>query len=430
MIARYARKEMSNLWTQKVRFDFILQVEKAVANVQAQMQMIPQQAAQDIQNKSHFSIEGILKMEKTTQHDVTAFINTVAENIGDNGKYLHYGLTSSDVLDTALSLQIIQASQVLQKGITRLKEALKSQSQKHIASLCVGRTHGMHAGPTTFGYKLAGHLCEFQRHQKRLQQAIQQCCVCKLSGAVGTYATLPETIEIQVAKNLGLPPETIATQVVPRDRHAEVILAIALYAGGLERLAIELRHLQRTEIREISESFLPGQQGSSVMPHKKNPISGENLTGIARILRSYTLPVLENMALWHERDISHSSVERVIFPDAFILLDYALHRMAHTIENLSVYPQKMKENMDLSQGQIFSSHLLLTLIQKGLPRSQAYHLIQMLSHQMGKNENLKDVFLKNPQTKDILSQKELDKIFSHQKLLKDIQNRTQKIFEG
>lgn len=425
MILRYTRKEMGDMWADQKRFHFLLEVEKAVAQVQGQMQIIPQDAARDIQLKSSFSIERILEVEKTTKHDIIAFINVVAEAIGKNGSYLHYGLTSSDVLDTALSLQIRQAHQILQKGISQLETILKKQSLAYATTLCAGRTHGMHAQPTTFGFKLAGHFCELKRHRKRLEQAIKQCCVCKLSGAVGTYSTLSKDVEIKVAEYLDLQTETIATQVIPRDRHAEVILALANYGSGIERLALELRHLQRTEVGEVYEGFTSGQQGSSAMPHKKNPIGLENLTGVARILRSYVVPALENISLWHERDISHSCVERVIFPDGFILLDYAIHRMTNILEHLVVDGQRMKENMNLSQGQMFSSQLLLALLKKGLSRLEAYGLAQKLSHGLQKGQNLKEAFLQDP--KNLLSQEELDVVFSCEAFLKGIKERIQKV---
>ena len=429
MILRYTREEMGHVWTDQKRFTFLLEVEKAVAKVQGDMQVIPLKAAEDIQNKSKFSLDRIKQIEKTTKHDVTAFITAVAENIGENGSYLHYGLTSSDVLDTALSLQIRAAYEVLEKGILRLEAVLKKQSLSYATTICAGRTHGMHAEASTFGLKLAGHLCELKRHKNRINQAIKQCCICKLSGAVGTYSTLSEDVEMKTAQYLNLQPETIATQVVPRDRHAEVILALAQYGGGIERLAIELRHLQRTEVGEVYEGFAPGQQGSSMMPHKKNPIGLENLTGVARILRSYAVSALENVALWHERDISHSCVERVIFPDGFILLDYSINRMADIIEHFVVHEERMKKNMNLSQGQLFSSHLLVALLKKGSSRQKAYHLIQRLSHGLKDNQTLKDVFLQDTESKYLLSKKDLETIFSSQEFLKDIKKRIERILD-
>ena len=421
MIERYTRKEMGDLWTASRRFHFLLQVEKAVAQVQGEMNLIPQVASKAIQEKAYFSMQQIIEIEQVTKHDVVAFVNVVAESVGEHGKYLHYGLTSSDVLDTALSLQIGQAYHILEKGISRLEAILKQQSQKHAQTLCAGRTHGMHAQPTTYGLKLAGHFCELRRQRQRLETAIYQCLICKLSGAVGTYTTLPPAVENKVAHRLNLKVETVATQVVPRDRHLEVILALTQYGLGIERLAIELRHLQRTEVGEVCEGFEKGQQGSSAMPHKKNPITGENLTGIARLLRGYTVSALENTALWHERDISHSCVERVIFPDSFILLDYAIDRMTQLLSAMKVDPQRMKANMDISRGQMFSSYLLLALVKKGYSRQRAYTLIQQISHSLQKGEFLKQAFQDHPEGRKFLNDEELEVVFSGQDVVKNAQ---------
>ena len=427
MILRYTREEMGQIWTDQKRFSFLLEVEKAVARVQSQMQIIPEKAAEDIQSKSSFSVDRIREIEKTTKHDVTAFISAVAENVGKSGSYLHYGLTSSDVLDTALSLQIREAYRILEKGILKLEAVLKKQSLNHATTICAGRTHGMHAQVTTFGLKLAGHFCELRRHKKRIEQAVKQCLICKLSGAVGTYSTLSEDVEEKVAEYLNLQLEQVATQVVPRDRHAEVILALAQYGAGIERLAVELRHLQRTEVGEVYEGFASGQQGSSMMPHKKNPIGLENLTGVARILRSYAISALEDIALWHERDISHSCVERVIFPDGFILLDYAVNRMAYIIEHFVVHKERMKENMNLSRGQLFSSHLLVALLKKGISRQKAYSLIQRLSHGLQQNQTLKEAFLEDSESKVLLSKQELEVIFSSQEFLDSVKKRIERV---
>ncbi|MCB0386985.1 MAG: adenylosuccinate lyase, partial [Bdellovibrionales bacterium] len=300
MIARYSRPEMEKIWHLENRFQQMLEVEQAVAETQAELGFIPPEAARDIRQKGKFSIERIDEIEKTTRHDVIAFVSAVAENVGENGRYVHYGMTSSDVLDTALSLQVRQAGQVLTASLDRLLTGLRRQMRAHGDSLCPGRTHGMHAEPTSFGMKMAGFVAEFMRHRCRLEQALGQMAVGKLSGAVGTYSTQPDAVEKGVCDRLGLQPETIATQVIPRDRHAELFFAIAMLGSGLERLAIELRHLQRTEVGEVIEGFTPGQKGSSAMPHKKNPISAENITGAARLLRSYLQAGLENVALWHE----------------------------------------------------------------------------------------------------------------------------------
>lgn len=412
MIDRYTREEMKQFWTQDFKFQCMLEVEQSVAEVQAELKIIPKQAAIDIRKKAKFKINEILEIEKTTRHDVIAFVTNVASYVGKNGRYVHYGLTSSDALDTALSLQIQQASLLIAKDIKALKASLKKQIRKHKTTLCTGRTHGMHAEPTSFGQKLAGHLAEVSRCEERFVRAYQQLLICKLSGAVGTYSSLSPKVELKVARKLKLKTENIATQVVPRDRHAELFTSMAFLGNALERLSVELRHLQRTEVYEVLEGFKKGQKGSSAMPHKKNPISAENLTGLSRLLRSYANAAMDNVPLWHERDISHSSVERVIFPDAFIVLDYALNRMKDLIDGLVVDPKRMTENMNLSQGQLFSSHVLLALVEKGLTREDAYKKVQSLSHSLNPGEHLEDLCLKDQEVSSLLSKKEIKDIFS------------------
>ncbi len=412
MIARYTRDEMGRLWVPEARFHYMLQVEVAVAEVQADVGMIPKEAAQAIRKKSSFSYDRILEIEKETRHDVIAFVSNVAENVGEHGRYVHFGLTSSDVLDTALSLQVREAGSVLLKTLDRLRQALEKIALREKETICAGRTHGMHAEPLSFGLKMAGFLAELDRNIKRVQNGLDQMAIGKISGAVGTYSALSPEIEAGVCKKLQLTPETVATQVIPRDRHGELFCAIALLGGGLERLAVELRHLQRTELQEVVESFQKGQKGSSAMPHKKNPISAENITGCARLLRSYAMAALEDIALWHERDISHSSVERVVFPDAFILADYAADRMAGVIEKLEVLPENMRRNMDSSQGQIFSSHILLALIEKGLTREEAYALVQKVSHSLKPGDHLREALLSHPATSKLVTAEKLDEIFS------------------
>jgi len=422
MIERYSRPEMSKLWSLENRFEKMLEVEKAVASVQAEAGLIPKPAAEAIQTKARFTLARIHEIEATTKHDVIAFVSAVAESVGEHGRYVHFALTSSDVLDTALALQCREAGALLQNSLKELLQALKNKIESEALSLCAGRTHGMHAEPTTFGMKLAGHWAEFCRAQSRLDQAIKNIAVAKLSGAVGTYSSQPAHIEAKVAARLGLHPETVATQVVPRDRHAELMVAIAFLGSAIERLAIELRHLQRTEVAEVVEGFSKGQKGSSAMPHKKNPISAENLTGCARLLRSYLQPAFENISLWHERDISHSAVERVIFADAFILADYAVGRTSELLKNLYVDRQRMRDNLALSQGNLFSSHLLLALVEKGLTREKAYELVQSLAHSLPAQDNLHLVAKKNPQVAGVLSDTELSEIFSGKRHLDSIRN--------
>jgi adenylosuccinate lyase len=411
---------MKLIWEQDAKFQKMLEVETAVAQVQAQMGIIPKKAAREIAAKGSFSTKRILEIEQVTKHDVIAFVSNVAENVGPEGKYIHYGMTSSDVLDTAFSLQVRDAVAMLMTSIERLEKALKAKMKEHVETLCAGRTHGMFAEPTSFGVKLSGYYSELIRNKKRIEAAGQQMEICKLSGAVGTYSAQPEEVEEKVARKLGLTTETVATQVVPRDRHSEMIWSLAMLGGGLERLAVELRHLQRSEVYEVTEGFTKGQKGSSAMPHKKNPISAENITGLARLLRGYLTASLENIALWHERDISHSSVERVIFPDAFIVADYAVHRMAQLIEGLDVNEKRMLENIELSQGQLFSSHVLLALVQKGLSREEAYALVQRIAHSLGKGEHLRRKLLEDKEVKSLLKPKEIDEIFEGKRFKKSL----------
>ena len=427
MISRYTREKMGQLWSQESRFQCMMEVEVAVAQVQADKGLIPADAAKAIASKAKFSIPRILEIEKETKHDVIAFVSNMAENVGEEGRYIHYGLTSSDVLDTALSVQTKKAGLELLNSMDALLNSLAGKMQDTSDIICSGRTHGMHAEPTTFGYKLSGFYAEFKRHRVRLQKALAQMAICKLSGAVGTYSFLSPEIESGVANKLGLTQETLATQVIPRDRHAELMSTFAMIGGGLERLSVELRHLQRNEVGEAYEGFTKGQKGSSAMPHKKNPISSENLTGCARLLRANALAAFENMALWHERDISHSSVERVIFPDSFILCDYALDRMTTVIANLQVDEDRMKANMDLSQGQLFSSHLLLHLVDKGLSREDAYKKIQSVSHGLKQGEHLRDQLMAHAETKKYFDKATIDEIFSGKRHLKQVKTQISKV---
>ncbi len=420
MIERYTRPEMGMIWDLDHRFGKMLEVEIALAQVQAQMGLIPRSAAKSITEKGRFSVKRIAEIEKQTKHDVIAFVSNVAENVGPHGKFIHFGLTSSDVLDTAFSLQIREAGELLMKSMDILEKTLLSVAKKHEDTLCAGRTHGMLAEPTTFGFKILGFLAELRRNKKRILNALDQMMICKMSGAVGTYSSMRVEVESKVAKKLKLKPEVIATQVIPRDRHAEIIISLALMMGGLERLAIELRHLQRSEVGEVTEGFSKGQKGSSAMPHKKNPISAENITGLARLVKAYAFTAMENIPLWHERDISHSSAERVIFPDAFIVSDYAVSRMTSLMEGLVVNKKRMLENIESSQGQLFSSHLLLALVNKGLGREMAYAHIQRLSHSLSKGEHLREKILGDPETSRYLKAKELDEIFSGKKHKKSI----------
>lgn len=429
MIERYTRPEMGRIWDEENRFSMMKKVEIAVALEQAKLKIIPRAAAMAIEKKAKFQITKIREMEQVTRHDVAAFVQNMMESVGEFGKYVHFGLTSSDVLDTAMSLQVQQAMELVLQDLQDLKKSLKKKIKEHAATLCLGRTHGMAAEPTTFGYKLAGFYSELVRNEERLMQAQSRNAICKLSGAVGTFSSLPEILEKNVAKKLQLQSEPFATQVIPRDRHAELMSALTLTLSCLERMAIEFRHLQRSEVMEVVEGFTRGQKGSSAMPHKKNPISSENITGLARLLRGYCLASFENIALWHERDISHSSVERVIFPDAFILCDYALNRMKNILEGLYVDSKKMLQNLDSTQGLVYSSHLLLKLVEKGLTREQAYFHVQRLSHSLGAGDHLKKALQKDAEVKKFLKPKEVEELFEAKRYLKIIKDRLKNLPE-
>jgi adenylosuccinate lyase len=420
MIDRYTRPEMGVIWDIETRFANMLQVEVAVAQVQSELGIIPKKAAKEITLKAKFNVKRISEIEKLTKHDVIAFVSSVAESVGEWGRYIHYGMTSSDVLDTAFSLQIRKAGVVLDGSLDFLESNLIKIIRAHSETLCAGRTHGMFAETTTFGLKMSGFLAELKRNRKRFNLALDQMMICKLSGAVGTYSGQPIEVEEKVARKLKLSIETVATQVIPRDRHAELLWSLSMIGSGLERLAIELRHLQRSEVSEVTEGFSRGQKGSSAMPHKKNPISAENITGAARLLRSYAAAGMDNIALWHERDISHSSVERVIFPDAFILADYSIHRMAVLLSGLDISKKTMMENIDKSQGQLFSSQVLLALVEKGFSRELAYSHVQRLCHSMGKGDSLKKKILQDSELKRILKPKEVEQIFLGTKNKKNI----------
>lgn len=424
MIDRYTRDEMAHIWDEQNRFSVMKRVEVTVAEVQARMKLIPRAAADVISKKAKFVVQRINELEQITKHDTMAFVQSLAESVGPQyGKYIHFGLTSSDVVDTSLSLQIQQAGVLILQDLQDLQKSVKRMTKTYATTLCLGRTHGMAAEPTTFGYKLAGFYSELIRCEERLIQALENNRICKLSGAVGTFSNLPAELEKKVAIELGLKPEPFATQVIPRDRQAQMITALSFIMSGLERWAVELRHLQRTEVNEVQEGFSVGQKGSSAMPHKKNPISSENITGLARLLRGYMISSFENIALWHERDISHSSVERVIFPDAFILTDYALVRMRGILDNLVVNEKRMIENLNATQGLVYSSHLLLRLVEKGLTREQAYFHVQRLSHSLGHGDHLKKAVLRDTEVKKLLKPSEIDEVFQAKRYLKSIKDR-------
>jgi adenylosuccinate lyase len=379
MIPRYSRPEMVAIWSAEHRYHIWFLIEAHAASAMARLGVIPQEAAEVIWAKGKdltYDVAAIDAIEQVTKHDVIAFLTYVAEHVGPEARFMHQGMTSSDVLDTALSVQLKEASDLLLAGIDRLLVALKTRAIETKDMLCMGRSHGIHAEPVTFGLKLAGFYAEFARNRKRLEQARAEIATCAISGAVGTFAHLDPSVEAYVAEQLGLSVEPHSTQVIPRDRHAMFFATLGVIASSLERLATEIRHLQRTEVREAEEYFSPGQKGSSAMPHKRNPVLSENLTGLARLVRGYVTPALENVALWHERDISHSSVERMIGPDATITLDFALHRAAGLVEKLLVYPEAMQKNLTLYGGLVFSQRVLLALTQKGISREDSYAIVQ------------------------------------------------------
>ena len=382
MIDRYTRPAMGAIWTEDAQYQAWLDVELAACWAWAEATgQIPHEDVERLYENASFNVERIHEIEAETRHDVVAFTRAVSETLGDERKWVHYGLTSSDVVDTAQSLRLTRATAILRAGLVRLAETLASRAREHKHTVTVGRTHGVHAEPTTFGLKLARFYDAFQRDIERFDAAAEAVRVGKLSGAVGTFAQIPPEVERLTCERLGLRPAPISTQVLPRDLHAQYLAALALIGTTIETIAVEIRHLQRSEVLEAEEAFGKGQKGSSAMPHKRNPIGSENLTGMARLLRGYMVAAYEDVALWHERDISHSSVERVILPDATIALDYALDRMARIVENLSVFPDRMLENLDRTYGLVYSQRLLLMLIGKGLSRETAYDTVQPLAMQ-------------------------------------------------
>ncbi len=376
MIPRYTRDEIGAVWTDRRKMEGWLAVELAATDAWAAEGVVPAEAATAARESARFEVEAVAERERTTNHDVAAFVDVVAESVGEEGRWIHYGLTSSDVLDTALALQIKEAGEIVVAGAREYRDALRDRAREHATTLCAGRTHGVHAEPTTFGLRLAGFAFEAQRNLDRLEEAFANASVGAISGAVGTYASVPPAIEQRVCESLGIRSEDVSTQVVPRDRHAALLSAIALAGAGLERFATEVRNLQRTEIREVEEPFGKGQKGSSAMPHKRNPITCERITGLARVLRGYAQTGLENVALWHERDISHSGAERVVLPDATIGLDYMQHLAARVARDMVVHSERMRENLELTHGAIFSQRALTALVDSGMTRDDAYRTVQ------------------------------------------------------
>ncbi|HPJ34192.1 MAG TPA: adenylosuccinate lyase [Spirochaetota bacterium] len=421
MIPRYSRKEMSDIWELENKFRIWLDIELAVCEVYAERGIIPQEDLKIIKEKADFSVERILEIENEVHHDVIAFTTAVAENVGPSSRYIHYGLTSSDVVDTALSMQMKEAGNILLNDLDRVIEILKDNALKYRDVHCMGRSHGVHAEPTTFGVKMALYHESFKRSRERLSRAIDNISYGKLSGAVGTFSNISPEIEEEVCRRLGLKPDPVSTQVIQRDRHAEYMSAIAITAGTLDQLATEIRHLQRTEVREIEEPFQKGQKGSSAMPHKRNPILSERVTGLSRVIKSNMNVALENITLWHERDISHSSAERVIFPDSTIALDYLLHRIIFILSNLHLYPENMQANIERTGGLFYSQSLLLLLIEKGFTREKAYKMVQDMAMRVWAREgSLKELTLKSQQIMGKVTAAELDTLFDINRYYKNI----------
>jgi len=390
MIPRYSRPEMTQIWSDETRYRIWFEIEAHACDALAKLKVIPEKAAKTIWKKGKFDVARIEEIERTTRHDMIAFLTNVAEHVGPDARFLHQGMTSSDVLDTCLAMQLSRAGDLLLKDIDALLAAIKRRAFEHKHTPCIGRSHGIHAEPTTFGLKLAGFYAEFSRCRERLKLARKEIATCAISGAVGTFAHIDPFVEKYVAEKMELAVEPISTQIIPRDRHAMFFATLGVIASSVERLAVEIRHLQRSEVLEAEEYFSPGQKGSSAMPHKRNPVLSENVTGLARLVRGYVTPALENVALWHERDISHSSVERIIAPDATVTLDFALVRLTGIVDKLVVYPKRMQENLDKLGGLVFSQAALLALTQAGLSREDAYKLVQ--KHAMESWEHGKDFF--------------------------------------
>jgi len=430
MIPRYSRKEMAQIWEPMNKFKIWLDIEIYAAQAMEKYKIIPRGVAAKVRKKSKINIKRIDDIEKKTKHDVIAFLTSITEYVGPEAKYLHQGMTSSDVLDTCFNLQLKQAGKILLRDIEKLLKTLKLKSNKYKNTITIGRSHGIHAEPITFGLKLATFYAEFKRNKKRLEQAINEISTCAISGAVGTFAHIGPNIEKFVAKKLHLKPEPISTQIIPRDRHAYYFNVLAIIASSAERLATEVRHLQRTEVLEAEEYFSSGQKGSSAMPHKRNPVLSENITGLARLVRSYSVPAMENIVLWHERDISHSSVERNIGPDATVTLDFLLVRLENVISNLVIHPKNMQDNLNKFKGLIFSQGVMLKLTQKGVKREEAYKVVQKNAMKTwDKNEDFYLNLKKDKLIQDNLTVKELKQLFDvnyHKRYINHILGRVLK----
>jgi adenylosuccinate lyase len=430
MISRYTHPEMGRIWSEERRYETWLQVEIVAAQVMAQAGIIPHDAARDIRDRARFDVARIAAIEETTQHDLIAFTTAVAEHVGPSARWLHFGLTSSDVVDTAQALQMREGCDLLLKDIDALAEAVRARAEEHRRTPMIGRTHGVHAEPMTFGLKLALWYAELRRDEDRLRKARSMVSVGKISGAVGTYAHLDPSIEASVCQTLGLEPAPVSSQVIQRDRHAELLAAIAITGASLEKFALEVRGLQKTEIGEVEEPFGKGQKGSSAMPHKRNPVGCEQICGLARLLRSNAMAALENIALWHERDISHSSVERVILPDSFIALDHMLRRFTRIVTGLVVHPDRMRENLERSRGVVFSGTVLLELAQRGISREQAYEWVQRNAmRSYDENRDFKQLLLEDRDVTGALDRKTLDDAFDLKVQLRHVDKIFDRVFK-
>ena len=430
MIKRYSRKELTDIWSEENKYKIWLDVEIAAAQAMEKLGQIPKGVSSIVKKKARINVKRIHQIESKVKHDVIAFLTSVTEKAGIQARYLHQGMTSSDVLDTSFNIQLVQSGKIILKDLDQILKVLKKQSKKYKFTPCMGRSHGIHAEPITFGLKLASFYEEFKRNRKRLVDAIGEVSTCAVSGAVGTFANINPNVEKHVAKKLGLKVEPISTQIIPRDRHAFYFSILGIIAGSIERVSTEIRHLQRTEVYELQEYFSKSQKGSSAMPHKKNPILSENLTGLARMVRSAVVPALENIALWHERDISHSSVERNIGPDANITIDFALVRLTNILDNMIVYPKKMLENLNITKGLIFSQELMLELTKTGLSREKSYKIVQTYAKKcFAENLDLFSVIQSDKYIMDKISQKRLRTIFSYSKHFKNINLIFRRVFK-
>ena len=431
MIPRYSRPEMEKIWEPQNRYQIWLDVEIAACEAWAHLGRIPEEALLQIKNKAGFDIKRIEVIEEEVKHDVIAFLTSVAENVGEESRFIHLGMTSSDVLDTSLAVQMVQAADLILEDLAKARAAVKARALEHRDTVMMGRSHGIHAEPTTFGLKMAIWYEELGRAMERMDRARESVAVGKLSGAVGTYSNILPEVEEHVCRKLGLKPAAVSTQIIQRDRHAEFMLALAMTASSIEKFAVEIRHLQRTEVGEVEESFTKGQKGSSAMPHKKNPILSENISGLARLVRGYGVAAMENIPLWHERDISHSSVERVILPDATILVDFILHRFTGLIEGLVVHPDRMRENMEITGGTTFSQKLLLVLVDSGMSREDAYRVVQRNAMEaVSSKRQFAELVREDPEIQSRLGDEQISEVFDPESHLKNTGLIFDRVFGG